>query len=311
MSNKLFRLKTKKDKELSNQFNSWLNKERGRQLKGIEYFLKKRSDNTDILITEIANEHGLSQMSYLGLFTVGGYGRSELHPYSDIDLLLLSDRPLINSDKRKLEQFISHLWDIGLDVGHSVRTTEESLTQAREDIQTMTNMLEHRKLLGNEEIYNQFLAILNTKNLWRNKLFLEAKLEEQFHRHERFNNTEYNLEPDIKSSPGGLRDIHTIDWILKNFQRNIFQDSINLNLVLTQDERNELAKQLLDDKKTYTAKILKILNPLLTEYVKKNNINLVLEKKNILIGVKTLDITNDLIKIFNDETKAKKLINEN
>ncbi len=242
MSNKLFRLKTKKDKELSNQFNSWLNKERGRQLKGIEYFLKKRSDNTDILITEIANEHGLSQMSYLGLFTVGGYGRSELHPYSDIDLLLLSDRPLINSDKRKLEQFISHLWDIGLDVGHSVRTTEESLTQAREDIQTMTNMLEHRKLLGNEEIYNQFLAILNTKNLWRNKLFLEAKLEEQFHRHERFNNTEYNLEPDIKSSPGGLRDIHTIDWILKNFQRNIFQDSINLNLVLTQDERNELCK---------------------------------------------------------------------
>ena len=95
MSNKLFRLKIKKDKELSNQFNSWLNKERGRQLKGIEYFLKKRSDNTDILITEIANEHGLSQMSYLGLFTVGGYGRSELHPYSDIDLLLLSDRPLI------------------------------------------------------------------------------------------------------------------------------------------------------------------------------------------------------------------------
>ena len=242
MSNKLFRLKIKKDKELSNQFNSWLNKERGRQLKGIEYFLKKRSDNTDILITEIANEHGLSQMSYLGLFTVGGYGRSELHPYSDIDLLLLSDRPLINSDKRKLEQFISHLWDIGLDVGHSVRTTKESLTQAREDIQTMTNMLEHRKLLGNEEIYNQFLAILNTKNLWRNKLFLEAKLEEQFHRHERFNNTEYNLEPDIKSSPGGLRDIHTIDWILKNFQRNIFQDSINLNLVLTQDERNELCK---------------------------------------------------------------------
>lgn len=99
--------------------------------------------------------------------------------------------------------------------------------------------------------------------------------------------------------------------ILKKEEINNKLKELNKTVRLYQDERNEVAKQLLDDKKTYTAKILKILNPLLTEYVKKNNINLVLEKKNILIGVKTLDITNDLIKIFNDETKAKKLINEN
>ena len=99
--------------------------------------------------------------------------------------------------------------------------------------------------------------------------------------------------------------------ILKKEEINNKLKDLNKTVRLYQDERNEVAKQLLDDKKTYTAKILKILNPLLTEYVKKNNINLVLEKKNILIGVKTLDITNDLIKIFNDETKAKKLINEN
>ena len=90
MSNKLSRLKTQRDDELSNRFRLWLNKERGRQVKGIEYFLKKRSDNTDLLITEIAKEHGLNKIPSLGLFTVGGYGRSELHPYSDIDLLLLS-----------------------------------------------------------------------------------------------------------------------------------------------------------------------------------------------------------------------------
>ena len=99
--------------------------------------------------------------------------------------------------------------------------------------------------------------------------------------------------------------------ILKKEEINNKLKELNKTVRLYQDERNEVAKQLLDDKKTYTAKILKILNPLLTEYVKKNNINLVLEKKNILIGVKTLDITNDLIKIFNNETKAKKLINEN
>lgn len=242
MSNKLSRLKTQRDDELSNRFRLWLNKERGRQVKGIEYFLKKRSDNTDLLITEIAKEHGLNKIPSLGLFTVGGYGRSELHPYSDIDLLLLSDRPLVKSNQKKLEQFISHLWDIGLDVGHSVRTTKESLSQAREDIQTMTNMLEHRKLVGNEGIHRQFLSILNTKNLWRNKIFLEAKMEEQMLRHERFNNTEYNLEPDIKSSPGGLRDIHTIDWVLKNFQRNISQDAVNLDSIITQEEKHELLK---------------------------------------------------------------------
>ena len=99
--------------------------------------------------------------------------------------------------------------------------------------------------------------------------------------------------------------------ILKKEEINNKLKELNKTVRLYQDERNEVAKQLLDDKKTYTSEILKILNPLLTEYVKKNNINLVLEKKNILIGVKTLDITNDLIKIFNNETKAKELINEN
>ena len=99
--------------------------------------------------------------------------------------------------------------------------------------------------------------------------------------------------------------------ILKKEEINNKLKELNKTVRMYQEERNEVTKQLLDDKKTYASEILKILNPLLTEYVKKNNINLVLEKKNILIGVKTLDITNDLIKIFNDETKAKKLINEN
>ena len=84
--------------------------------------------------------------------------------------------------------------------------------------------------------------MLATKNLWRNKSFFEAKLEEQIHRHNRFNNTEYNLEPDLKSSPGGLRDIHTIDWIIKNCQRNISRDKIELEKILTNDERRDLEK---------------------------------------------------------------------
>jgi len=242
MSNQLSVLKNKNEDSLSVQFNSWLNKERGRQVKGIEYFLKKRSENTDYLIVETAKEHKLNQIPDLGVFTVGGYGREELHPYSDIDLLLLSDKTLTKSDQKKIEKFIGHLWDLGLDVGHSVRTTKESVNQARKDIKTMTNMLEHRKLIGSEEILNKYLALLGTKNLWRNKNFFEAKLEEQIHRHNRFNNTEYNLEPNVKSSPGGLRDIHTIDWILKNFQRNFSQDKIELRNILTSDEKRNLDK---------------------------------------------------------------------
>ena len=144
MSTKLSALKEKKETELSQQFSSWLNEERGRQVKGIEFFLNKRSENIDRLIVETSKEHKLDQIPDLGIFTVGGYGRAELHPYSDIDLLLLSDKPLSRSDQKKIEKFISYLWDLGLDVGHSVRTTEESLKQARTDIKTMTNMLEHR-----------------------------------------------------------------------------------------------------------------------------------------------------------------------
>ncbi len=242
MSNQLSALKNKNEDNLSVQFNSWLNKKRGRQVKGIEYFLNKRSENTDYLIVETAKEHKLNQISDLGIFTVGGYGRAELHPYSDIDLLLLSDKNLPKSDQKRIEDFIGHLWDLGLNIGHSVRTTKESISQARKDIKTMTNMLEHRKLLGSEEILNKYLALLGTKNLWRNKNFFEAKLDEQIHRHNRFNNTEYNLEPNVKSSPGGLRDIHTIDWILKNFQRNFFQDKIELGNILTSNEKRNLDK---------------------------------------------------------------------
>ena len=148
MPNQLSELKNKNEDNLSLHFHTWLNKERGRRVKGIEYFLNKRSENTDYLILETAKEHKLNQISDLGVFTVGGYGRAELHPYSDIDLLLLSDKALPKSDQKKIEKFIGQLWDLGLDVGHSVRTTKESINQARKDIKTMTNMLEHRKLLG-------------------------------------------------------------------------------------------------------------------------------------------------------------------
>jgi [protein-PII] uridylyltransferase len=105
----------------------------------------------------------------------------------------------------------------------------------------MTNMLEYRQLLGNEELYKDYLKIIDTKNLWRNRSFIQAKIKEQIERHDSFNNTSYNLEPDIKSSPGGLRDVHTIDWLIKNSQRGVSEKNKLLG-ALTHDERKELKK---------------------------------------------------------------------
>ncbi len=229
------------NKNLSKQFDNWLYRDRGRQIRGIEFFLNKRSENIDNLIREIAIQTRLNSINDFGIFSVGGYGRGELHPYSDIDLLLLSKSNLSKSDQKKIELFISILWDLDFEVGHSVRTIEQARNQAREDLYTMTNMLEFRILFGNETLHKEYLKIIDTKNLWRNKSFIQAKIQEQTQRHDSFNNTSYNLEPDIKSSPGGLRDIHTIDWLIKNSQRNL-SDKGKLSELLTLEERKELNK---------------------------------------------------------------------
>ena len=241
MLEELIDLKEADSNILSQQFDQWLFRDRGRQIRGIEYFLNQRSENTDKLIREAFKQTDLASINDFGIFSVGGYGRGELHPYSDIDLLLLSKTGLSKEEQKKIEKFISLLWDLGLEIGHSVRTLKQAKKQAREDVYTMTNMLEFRKIAGTDELHRMYLSIIDTKNLWRNKSFIQKKVQEQIDRHQSFNNTSYNLEPDIKSSPGGLRDIHTIDWLIKNSARNI-SESDKLTGALTTEERKELNK---------------------------------------------------------------------
>ena len=241
MLEELIDLKEADSNILSQQFDQWLFRDRGRQIRGIEYFLNQRSENTDKLIREAFKKTDLASINDFGIFSVGGYGRGELHPYSDIDLLLLSKRGLSKEEQKKIEKFVSLLWDLGLEIGHSVRTLKQAKKQAREDVYTMTNMLEFRKIAGTDELHRMYLSIIDTKNLWRNKSFIQKKVQEQIDRHQSFNNTSYNLEPDIKSSPGGLRDIHTIDWLIKNSARNM-SESDKLTGALTTEERKELNK---------------------------------------------------------------------
>ena len=151
------------------------------------------------------------------LAAVGGYGRAELHPHSDIDLLILVNEP----DARLLEQisqFITLLWDIKLDVGHSVRSSAECREKAGENITVVTTLMESRLICGCEQLLLDMRAGIGPDKLWPSADFFRAKWEEQKGRHAKYADTEYNLEPDVKSSPGGLRDIQMIGWIaLRHF----------------------------------------------------------------------------------------------
>lgn len=147
------------------------------------------------------------------IVAVGGYGRAELLPHSDIDLLILippkPERPL----EQCLEQYLAFLWDIGLEVGHSVRSLDDCAEQAKDDITVMTNMLESRVLAGDLRLYAALRDKISPENIWPVKAFFDEKLSEQHSRHNKHHDTAYRLEPNVKESPGGLRDIHTIQWV--------------------------------------------------------------------------------------------------
>ncbi len=149
----------------------------------------------------------------VALVAVGGYGRGELHPASDIDLLLLQDSPRYANTQAFAEPFLRFLWDIGLTVGHSVRSHHDCLRVARSDLTVMTNLMEARLLTGDEALLARLAHDLASPSLWSSARFFDAKLAEQRSRHTRYDDTGYNLEPNVKEGPGGLRDIHTIGWI--------------------------------------------------------------------------------------------------
>lgn len=158
---------------------------------------------------------GNSKQCNCALVAVGGFGRSELAPGSDIDLMILLDRKASKAQQHQLSTFLTFLWDIGLEVGHSVRTIRDCVRVGKADVTVMTNMLESRLIYGDEKLYQKYQLAISPKKMWSSRKFFEAKLKEQHDRHLRFNDTAYNLEPNIKEGPGGLRDIQIIGWVAK------------------------------------------------------------------------------------------------
>ncbi len=151
------------------------------------------------------------------LIAVGGYGRGELHPQSDIDILILLDNKVGKKYDENLQAFVTHLWDIGLGVGSSVRTLKECIKIAKQDITVATNLIEARRIAGNDKLRDQLQIKTGPKYMWREDRFFKAKVDEQNERHAQHNNTTSNLEPNVKNAPGGLRDLQTINWVAKRF----------------------------------------------------------------------------------------------
>jgi len=152
----------------------------------------------------------LAMPRQITLVAVGGFGRGELYPKSDIDLLILLYAEPDDALQQKLQALVALLWDIGLEVGHSIRTIAQCLHESA-DITVQTNLLEMRLLTGDAKLFGELKNVLQ-QYLDPQQFFL-AKLQEQQQRHARFVDSDFNLEPNLKESPGGLRDLQTITWI--------------------------------------------------------------------------------------------------
>ncbi len=180
----------------------------------VRLLVEARSESVDMVLAHAWQNLGLGNETEVALLAVGGYGRGELHLASDIDVLVLhSYEQLPQSLQDRISRFITLLWDLGLEVGSSVRSLSECVEFVSNEVTIATNVLEVRTLYGNDELRQTLLALI--RPLWTDAAFFEAKRDEQIARHAKHHNTEYNLEPDLKNAPGGLRDIQTVVWVAK------------------------------------------------------------------------------------------------
>ena len=172
------------------------------------------------------------------LLGVGGYGRGELHPYSDVDLLILLADDEYDEAKEMVENFLRFLWDIGLKIGHSVRSIRDCIKEAKADITIMTNLLEARHLTGNNTLFKTLDLKIRAPRFWSPEKFFTGKVNEQRHRHSQYQDTAYSLEPNLKESPGGLRDLQTILWVYnRHFGVRSFKEMHEQDLINTDEYR--------------------------------------------------------------------------
>jgi len=199
---------------------------------------KQLSKVTDQLLTQFWSDCGLNNDATL--LAVGGYGRSSLFPYSDIDILILlpTNTELAQSLSKRVEQYVASCWDAGLEIASSVRTVAECISESEQDITVRTSLLEARFICGKRSLLKEFTKTFEAA--MDPKAFFQAKLAEQIQRHYKYQDTPYSLEPNCKESPGGLRDLQIISWVSKAaLLGDTFKD-LNEAGLLTQRELTEL-----------------------------------------------------------------------
>jgi [protein-PII] uridylyltransferase len=184
------------------------------------------------------------------LVAVGGYGRGRLFPHSDVDVLVLLPRPLPEmppGSAAAIERFVGLMWDTGLEIGHSVRTIEECEKEMSGDAVVRTSLLERRLLAGSRALYQRFSRRFSATLDLRG--FFEAKMLEQQQRHLRHQDTAYNLEPNLKESPGGIRDLQTILWIARAAGLGETWRDLAAHGLMTAGEAREISRhaRLLED----------------------------------------------------------------
>ena len=197
-----------------------------------------RARLVDAILIRLWHLHLGTYADQLSLIAVGGYGRGELHPGSDVDICVLV--PDGTFDENALSRYLTSLWDIGLDIGSSVRSLADSHTQAAADITVMTNLLESRQLAGDTQLFYELGEMLQSPDLWPSEPFFRAKFEEQQERRSKYFDSAGRLEPNVKESPGGLRDLQTIRWIAVRHFGGEALDELVFHRLLTAEEVNSL-----------------------------------------------------------------------
>jgi [protein-PII] uridylyltransferase len=167
----------------------------------IKTLVYKQAWLIDRILQQAWDLHALNHAK-LALVAVGGYGRGELHPGSDVDLMILCPPRMTAPVNEQLQKFLTFLWDIGLEVGHSVRTVRDSVREAKKDITVATNIMESRLLAGDSVLYEAMRAATGPNRIWPPRKFFQAKWQEQIARHRKYDDSGHNLEPNIKEAPG-------------------------------------------------------------------------------------------------------------
>lgn len=224
-------------KALIQQFMQW--QEDSFHKLSVVCLVNARAEFVDQVLIKLWCQHKLDEYQ-ISLLAVGGYGRGELHPYSDVDILLLTQENIESELEDNISAFITQLWDIKFDIGQSVRSVEECVAQAENDISIATNLMEMRQITGNTILPQQLDTQLNESAVWTSEKFFIAKRDEQKNRHEQYHGASYTLEPNLKANPGGLRDIQTVGWVAKRHFKADFLAELVEHQYLTRNELFEL-----------------------------------------------------------------------